>query len=160
MTDLILEISNKYDKKIAKLQRDIERLQANKIKQISILQEDIGDQEESQAKEIIAEQDIAEDSQPQIEGENTTRTRLILAVNRMPLTGFGTAELLQSVNNDGNSRQVNKNRALKLFNDLINAGIVEVVKPRYGKQGGVYKKVAKKSQAESSQTIIEDNRMA
>jgi len=143
MSKLIQEIRNSYENKIASLQQEIDRLRSKMQIVIASLQEDIGSCDDEAPKSTRKENLAAKKAQAQDEGGPTTRARLIQAIDRMPKTGFGTAELITSVNTDGNARQVNKNRALKIFKDLINEGIVETTKPRSGKMGGVYKKVVK-----------------
>jgi len=148
MSNLIQEIKISYENKIAALQQEIDRLRAKMTLVISSLQEDIGGYDETAPIPTAKASRAVEKIEAQDDGGPITRVRVMQAVDRMPLTGFGTAELINSVNNDGNARQVNKNRALKVFKDLINDGIVEIEKPRSGKQGGVYKKVNKESQSE------------
>jgi hypothetical protein len=143
MANLILEIEQSYDNKIAALEREIERLREKKTIMISSLQEDIGDREfKSPQMAFKSKQVVIQESIPFGKKINT-RDRLLLALEKMPLPGFTTSDLFMSANNDGYGGKVNKNRASKVFKTLIDEGIVEVDKYRHGRQGGIYKKVIK-----------------
>jgi len=152
MPNIISEIRKSYENKIAALQREIDQLKTKMENVISTIQEDIGDQGDvaPPLKAITTEPRIIKKTQTLFGGEPNTRNRLIQSIDRMNLNGFGTDELLSDVNADGNTKQVNKNRALKIFKDIINEGIVEIIAPHSGKRGGVYKKVVKSPNETSS----------
>jgi hypothetical protein len=156
MPNLIAEIRSSYQNKIAALQREIERLRAKMTSVITALQEDIGEEEENPTNIIIPKRApiVKKVTQSDMDKEPNTRIRVIQAVDRMPLSGFGTNELIQSLNKDGNIKQPNKNRALKIFRTLIDEGLVTVVQEHSGKRGGIYQKTVMVSQAESSSSIF------
>lgn len=157
MSDLTLEIRSACEKKIAILQQEIDRLREGMAIVISALQENSGDQDASIPKELKPIHRRKINRQP-FEGTKlaeagapNTRKRVKQAIDQMPPSGFGTAELLKRVNLDGNTKPVNKNRALRIFNDLVNSGEIKVLKKRSGSQGGIYSKITKESSIEPSQ---------
>lgn len=154
MTSIILEIQRSYDNKISALEREIERLRAKKAMIVSSLQEDIGGGQSPQsprAKHISTEATTREPVKP--DGKMNTRDRLICALDKMPLAGFSTSELIAAANGDGNGGDLNKNRASKVFSRMINEGFVEIVQPKYGKKGGIYKKIIKDTQSISPPSV-------
>ena len=148
MADLILEIEQKYETIIAAHQQEINRLRETKAAIISSLRKDIGGQEAGslKAKARLNPATFTNNSTKQSR-QKTTRERLLLALDLMPLSGFGTSDLLQSVNEDGMGGEVNKNRALKVFKGLINEKRVEVKHKRSGNIGGIYRKITKGQQS-------------
>lgn len=147
MTSLITEIEQFYDSKIAALERQIEKLRANKKLIKSSLQEDIGDQEfKSQQTIVKSTQQPTVRETIQTDRKMNTRDRLLLALEKMPLSGFKTSDLLMAANSDGLGVELNKNRASKVFTTLINEGWAEITQHRYGREGGVYKKTTKDQQ--------------
>ncbi len=148
MPDLIQEIRNTYENKIAGLQAEIDRLRSKMKIVISSLKEDVGYQEGEPLNKLIHEPSIKKSHID--EAPSTTRSRVIQVIEAMPLTTFKTAELLRLVNSDGKGKEVNKNRVLKIFKELIESGMVKTVRHHKGKRGGVYKKVEKEPALESS----------
>lgn len=153
MSNLVSEIRSACEKKIAMLQQEIERLREGMKTVIDALQEDNGkDQELGQPTKTSAEKPI----KAEVDAEPNTRERMLQAIDKLPLSGFGTAELLKTINNDGNPKPVSKNRALRVFNDLIHSGHVHVIGKRIGSKGGVYRKYYKEAAiAESSPAIMQ-----
>lgn len=149
LLDAVMEADKEHKDEVAVLKQEIERLRAKMASIISALQEEIGSPQINLAKISLEEKH----NKPPAQADTgpTTRTRGIQALDRMPLSGFGTAEWFKSINNDGNSRQVNKNRALRIFKDLMDDGMIEILHERSGKRGGVYKKINKETLAEPSQ---------
>jgi hypothetical protein len=150
MANVILEIEKEYDNKIKALEIKIERLQANKKIIISSMKEDIGNQGfESSHVELKAADTIIENKAQPIRSMSI-RDRLLLSLEKMPLSGFKTSDLFTSVVDDGYGKEFNKNRASKVFKTLIDEGMVCVDQPRSGTRGGIYRKVVNGQQSPSS----------
>ena len=147
MSDWISEIEQKYEEKIAALQKRIDKLRETKAAIISSLREDIEDQAPGSIGATPNTPNPCASSAASHDKKATTRERLLSALDRMPLSGFGTSDLLQSVNKDGMGGEVNKNRALKVFKSLINEKKVEVKHKRSGSVGGIYRKNTKAQQS-------------
>ncbi|MCK9390116.1 MAG: hypothetical protein M0Q01_00945 [Syntrophales bacterium] len=160
MTNLSLEIRNACEKKIAMLQQEIEKLREGMKTVLDALKEDNGrDQELDPTAKATGSNPVQQQfnhpiAETDVDAEPNTRHRMLLAIDKMPSSGFGTAELLKTINLDGNTKSVNKNRALRIFNDLIKSGEITVLKKRSGNQGGVYKKAAVVSEQESSLSLF------
>ena len=157
MSDFISEIRSACEKKIAILQREIDQLREGMTHVIAALQENSVGQDASIPKEPkpILRRKINrqpfEGTKSAKAGAPNTRERVKQALDQMPPSGFGTADLLKRVNLDGNTKPVNKNRALRIFNDLVNSGEIKVLKKRSGSQGGIYSKIVKELSTEASQ---------
>lgn len=151
----MIEIAQSYDNKIAALERAIEKLRAKKAMILSSIQEDIGDQEPVPPQTALKTIQQSPDEQPlQTEKKMNMHDRLVLALDKMPTSGFKTSELFMAVSNDGLGGEINKNRASKVFRTLIDEGIVEVSQHRHGTQGGVYRKIVKGVQSSISIRMI------
>ena len=146
MKDLILDIEQSYDKKIAMLQEAIQKLKDKKAMVVSSIKEDIGynviksttlESKTSSANQTTPIQEVY---------ERNTRPRILRALDKMALSGFGIAELIKEVNADGQGREVNKNRVFRIVQKLVEEGIVNILRPRYGKEGGIYQKTIKGQQ--------------
>jgi hypothetical protein len=150
MNNLALEIRNACEKKIAMLQQEIERLREGMKTVIDALQENNGGDQElnppvTTGNNLTQRKINHPITKTDVDVEPNTRHRMLLAIDKMPLSGFGTAALLKAINNDGNPKPVNKNRALRILNDLIHSGLVKVITKRVGSQGGVYSKYYKET---------------
>lgn len=161
MANLVSEIRNACEKKIAMLQQEIERLREGMKTVIDALQDDTGGDREVATPPTATGNNLTQRKfnrptpETDIDIGPNTRDRMLLAIDKMPLSGFGTAELLKTINSDGNLKPVNKNRALRVFNDLIHSGHVEVIGKRVGSKGGVYRKHLKEAAtAELSSSIF------
>jgi hypothetical protein len=147
MTNIILEIQQSYDNKINALEREIERLRAKKTMIVASLQEDIGGGQSFQSPQVKSiSPEVAAGEPSKLDGKMNTRDRLIHALDKMPLAGFSTSNLIGTANRDGNGGDLNKNRASKIFSRLINEGFAEIIQPKCGKIGGIYKKIIKNTQ--------------
>ena len=161
MTNLALEIRTACEKKIAMLQQEIQRIRDGMETVIAALQGDNGGDREvnplptPMGKDPIKQKINRPTAKTDVDEGPNTRQRMLLAIDKLPLSGFGTAELLKTINSDGNPKPVNKNRALRVFNDLIHSGHVEVIGKRVGSKGGAYRKRLKEAaSAESSLSIF------
>lgn len=150
MGDIISEIAESYERKIVALEEEIQRLRRKKEMIISSLREDLGTQE---GKSNV----LPKISIPPISGESAHRVvkltahhRMLRALDKMSSEGFLSADLIKTASEDGHGDPLNTNRALKILSRFIEEGLVEVLTPRQGKRGGIYKKVIKPTTVESS----------
>jgi len=138
MSDLLLDIDQAFERKIAALLAQAEMLRKKKAEYIAGLRADLGGQEIE--PKVATKTHHPKKPTEDVETGPTTRNRGIQALDRMSPLGFGTAEWIKTIDSDGNPKPVNKNRALRIFKDLIDDEMIEVIKPHSGKQGGVYRK--------------------
>ena len=153
MGNLTQEIRDACEKKIAMLQQEIERLREGMKTVIDALQEDDGGDRKLNSSVAMSESG-AETIKMEVDAEPTTRERMLQAIDKMPSSGFGTAEMLKTINSDGNPKSVNRNRALRVFNDLIHSGHVEVIGKRIGSKGGTYRKYHNEAAITESSPVI------
>lgn len=151
MSDYILEITQVIDREIATLEGQIGFLRGKRAVIISLLQGDDKTGASTMPPKATASPTIP--STPARVGKTmTVHERLLVALDKMPVSGFETSDLLSAINSDGNGGVVNRNSTLKIFKALISNGTVDVVTPWSGKRGGVYKKSINTPKSHDEQT--------